>query len=310
MNVQYNRPTYTPTNFGAMKKSQFSGIDFAVIEKFKAPIERFNSHKDLQEWASQEFFKASTKNYGGRKKLTVYQRISAVNDWSSTLNKSSYSETEKFLALNGVVRGLKPNEDKSCISLNREILDKTMNEVRETLKQNPKRQFDFGKMYSENLHDMYTKAMHIDENTTGWIIIPSKENDPVNYYENVKVLQNLSDKHWCTKHGGADLYLRDGDFHIYMEKGVPKLAIRFNEDTIREVNNDMNDRKISSEYMDILEEYIKKNDFILSEKAELDIHNAKKLNNRLEHIEERKSEVPQTPKKSIWGILLGLFDKN
>lgn len=310
MNVQQNRPTYTPSvNFCAMKKSQFSGIDLAVIEKFKAPIEKFNSNNDLQEWAQKEFFRASNKNYGGRKKITAYQRLGAVNEWSSALSKSPYTETEKFLALNGIVRGLKPNEDKSCISLNKEILKNTMNEIRETLKQNPKHQFDFGKMYSQNLHDLYAKAKNIDEHTTGWVIIPSKENDPENYYENVKTLQNLSDKHWCTKYGGADLYLRDGDFHIYMETGIPKLAIRFNEDTIREVNNDMNDRKITSEYMEILENYIKKNDYFLSEKAELEIKNAKQLY-KLPEQPEQTTIAQQNPKKGFWRVLSDLFRRN
>ena len=32
---------------------QFSGMDLACVEKFKAPIEKFNINDDLQEWAKK-----------------------------------------------------------------------------------------------------------------------------------------------------------------------------------------------------------------------------------------------------------------
>lgn len=44
---------YNP-NFQAMKKSQFKGIDYAVVEKFKAPIEKFDVIADFQNWAKTQ----------------------------------------------------------------------------------------------------------------------------------------------------------------------------------------------------------------------------------------------------------------
>ena len=35
---------YDTVSFGAMKKSQFDGIDLYIIKKFKARIEKFNSN--------------------------------------------------------------------------------------------------------------------------------------------------------------------------------------------------------------------------------------------------------------------------
>ena len=54
-----NYPNLTPLtcdtiSFGAMKKSEFEGIDLAVVQKFKAPIEKFNSNNDLQKWAGKQ----------------------------------------------------------------------------------------------------------------------------------------------------------------------------------------------------------------------------------------------------------------
>ena len=43
--------SYIQPNFCAMKKSQFHGVDYAVVEKYKAPIEKFDTNDDLQNWA-------------------------------------------------------------------------------------------------------------------------------------------------------------------------------------------------------------------------------------------------------------------
>lgn len=48
--------TYDTVSFGAMKKKEFEGIDLAVVQKFKAPIEKFNSNIDLQNWAKEKDF--------------------------------------------------------------------------------------------------------------------------------------------------------------------------------------------------------------------------------------------------------------
>ena len=45
---------YDTISFGAMRKKEFNGIDLAVIQKFKAPIEKFNSNEDLQNWAGKK----------------------------------------------------------------------------------------------------------------------------------------------------------------------------------------------------------------------------------------------------------------
>ena len=52
INNNYSNDFYK-INFKAMKKTQFSGVDFAFIEKYKAPIEKFKMNIDLQNWAKQ-----------------------------------------------------------------------------------------------------------------------------------------------------------------------------------------------------------------------------------------------------------------
>ena len=40
-------------SFGAMKKTQFSPLNRTLVEKFKAPIEKFNTESDFQDWSKE-----------------------------------------------------------------------------------------------------------------------------------------------------------------------------------------------------------------------------------------------------------------
>ena len=53
-----------------MKKNQFSGIDLLVINKFKAPIEKFNTEDDLQDWCEGKVNTITQKDYKGRQRET------------------------------------------------------------------------------------------------------------------------------------------------------------------------------------------------------------------------------------------------
>ena len=89
----YNTPQNTPSKqdiaFGAMKKSQFSGIDLVCIEKFKAPIEKFNKNEDLQNWAKQKLDLILNKDYGGRQIETIDQRISILHSWKKYIEQNN-----------------------------------------------------------------------------------------------------------------------------------------------------------------------------------------------------------------------------
>ena len=37
-----------------VKKTDFEGIDFAVVEKYKAPLEKFKTKDDLQKWCEKK----------------------------------------------------------------------------------------------------------------------------------------------------------------------------------------------------------------------------------------------------------------
>ena len=310
MNVQYNRPTYTPgVSFCALKKSQFSGIDFAVVEKFKAPIEKFDSMQDFLEWTSRQYHNISRKNYEGRNYATMLKRESMVCDWDQELSLDSrYTYPEKLVIMNGITKDMNPKDETICPVFNKGILNKTLDELKENLKKDKKYQFDFGKLYKSNLREMYTKNASVDANEAKWVIIPSKINDPEHFNENVEKLQTLSCHEWCTKNGGARIYLHDGDMHIYMDHGKPKLAIRFDEDIVKEVNSELNDYKIPKEYIGILDEYMKKNDFLTTKRVD-NVLNDARISAESEHIFDDAVEPKSEPvkSKSFWSHIISFF---
>lgn len=266
-----DKDIFTPTpSFTALKKSQFSGIDFAVVEKFKAPIEQFNTMNDFLNWAQREYFRICCKDYGGRNYETIVKRESLVSMWDQELSmeRSHYTIPEKLVIIDGITKELKPNTETVCPVFNRNILDNTISELREGLAKDKKLQFDFGKMYKANLRKMYLEKSSVNGDESKWVIIPSGINDPEHFNENVEKLQSLSCHEWCTKNGGARVYLADGDMHIYMDKGKPKLAIRFNEDVVKEINGEMNDYMIPPEYVNLISKYMRDNDFLTTERVD------------------------------------------
>ena len=117
----------------AMKKSQFSGLDFFVVEKFKAPIEKFDTHKDFQAWAKSKFEKLRLKNFKGRSEQSIGPRLNIIEDWAKCLSdiNSPFSYAEKLLILSGVTAGLKPNTDEIPPSINNKVLSELISELKE-----------------------------------------------------------------------------------------------------------------------------------------------------------------------------------
>ena len=87
-----------------MKKKQFEGVDFAVVEKFKPPIEKFNSNDDLQNWAGDKANAIANKNFRGRQNETKFQRKAILKEWSDYVFKENdaYKNTTALLILNAI----------------------------------------------------------------------------------------------------------------------------------------------------------------------------------------------------------------
>lgn len=235
-------------SFGAMKKKQFEGVDFAVVEKFKAPIEKFNSNDDLQNWAGDKANAIANKNFGGRQNETKFQRKAILKEWTDYVfnENDAYKNTTALLILNAITKDLEPDNDNIPPVLNKGVLADCIYEIDKNTKSDPKYRFDLNKMYQNKLRAFYMDDTDTNtgETATKWIVIPSKVHDPENFEANVEKLKALSYKTWCTKSNNAEPYLAKGDFHVYLENGKPKLEVRFVGDEIQEIQGEQNNNKI------------------------------------------------------------------
>ena len=267
----YNNP-----NFTAMKKSQFNGVDYAVVEKFKPPIEKFDTNDDLQGWAWGKCNDILRSDLGGRTSEVYNQRESAKKIWNYALKEENlFLPTEQFLIMNGITKHLKPDDKTFMPSYNETVLNNTMKDIKSALKSNRDYNFDFGKIYRNNLKEFYNPV--IDKNKCQWVVIPSKSNDRENFEKNIEKLQSLSSPHWCTKSTHAKPYLSSGDMHIYLEYGEPKLIIRMDNDAVISFYDEMNNRGIPKKYIDVVEAYIEDKDLHLLNSAKLEYAMAKGL---------------------------------
>ena len=255
-------------SFKGMKKSQFSDIDLMVVELFKAPIEKFKTKEDFDNWANNKIKKEIlSASYGGKSMLTGVNRKGIIDDWNFYLSdpKGEYSKHPAWnlLILSSIVKDLKANNDKLPPVLNGGALANTITQIKETLQGNPKAKLSFLKIYNEKLHEI--QFAYMDDKTSNakgkWVKIPSYEHDKEHFSENVEKLKALSHPNWCTSSLQAEPYLREGDFHIYLVNDKPEVGIRFEGDEIVEIEGQRNNRKIPIAYFDEIKQYVKENGF-------------------------------------------------
>jgi hypothetical protein len=247
-------------NFQAMKPSQFKGFDYAVVRKFKAPVEKFNENADFQAWAKKQFSATINKLFGGRSQEVMLERISYLLPWRKYLESENdaYTPAMALLAASAITKELKPDTDTLPPLLNQGVLADSFAHVEKLLMDNKDNKFDFLKVYKEKLKALCVKVESEDKKDfTGWVKIPSQIHDTDNFDANIEKLKILSHENWCTKSFNAEPYLKTGDFHIYLENGNPKVGIRFLYNKIREIQGEKNNGEIPLRYLNTIKKYIK-----------------------------------------------------
>lgn len=256
MHIQHSLNSY---NFTAMKPNQFQGIDYAVVRKFKAPVEKFNENADFQKWAKTQFDKTINKLVGGRSQEVMLERRMHLQPWKNYLSEGNdaYAPAMALLVACAITKELKPNTDTLPPLLNQGVLADSFVQVDEMLKVNKDTKFDFLKIYKEKLKALSVQVLSDEKDDfTGWIKIPSQIHDMDNFDANVERLKILSHENWCTKSYNAEPYLKNGDFHIYMENGNPKVGIRFLYNKMKEIQGEKNDGEIPLKYLNVIRDYI------------------------------------------------------
>ncbi len=298
-------------SFGAMKKNEFSGVDLLVVNKFKAPVYKFNDNNDLQAWCTDEINKIKDKDYKGRQPETTEQRKYMLKEWFDYVleENDGYTSTMALLILDGITKDLSEDNDTIPPVLNKRVLADTMAEIQDKARANKNFQANFSKMYQINLQNFYTQDIEeTDDNgvkmggKTGWIVIPSQEHDPENFNDNVNKLKALSYKTWCTKSFNAEPYLSEGDFHVYLDNGKPKLGVRFVGDEIQEIQGERNNGLIPADYYDEAMKHIENNELKLSNKGLREIKDTKELLAKIKDTKQaiKDSGIDTTNPKDVY----------
>lgn len=290
LNILKTMPQDT-VSFGAIKKNKFDGMDLAVVNKFKAPIEKFNTNEDFQGWCSIQTDKIRNKDYGGKYFETSTERGKAIHQWYEYLSEeSNYLNSTILLIMDGITKDLKNNTHNLPPVLNPEILAETVSEIQNNIKTVKNYSPNFIKLYTKHLKDFYLAGENLDDTKSGWIIIPAEADDYKNFKNNADKLRTLSSKNWCTSGFSARNHLEKETIHIYFEKGEPKIEIGLHGNYICEIQTEENNWKIPVKLWGFIQQYITKNGFKIEEDsgAEQEIEIVKKAEEEINKIKKIK----------------------
>lgn len=289
---------FDTVSFGAMKKREFTGVDLFVVNQFKAPIEKFNTNSDFQNWCQNESEKIENRDYTGRKQETGIKRRKILKRWKDYLY-ATYSSAAALLAFNSISKTSKQNNDALPPELHTGALSDTIEEIEQKTDKNSLFQCDFNKMYAKKLekHLLNTDT----SNMTGWVEIPSQMHDPDNFKDNILKLQTLSCKTWCTKQSLAARHLKTEDFHIYLENGKPKVSISVKNGEICEIQGVLNNWEVPLQYLSEIEKHIEKTSFDIDKKMQEKLNNAHLAVIKLEKAkDDLKGAISNNDTKTIY----------
>ncbi len=251
----------TPLSFTSMKPNQFKGFDYACIRKFKAPVEKFNSISDFNKWALDRFTRVHNQNWRARDDEITIQRYGMIEEWTAFLLKNISIPSICLIILSAITKDLKNTTDKIPPIISETSIKETIKHLETNLEHDKDYQFDFNKLYTDTLKK---QLLNNEETKTGWIIIPSQFNAPNDFETNLQKLKLLSAKTWCTKGPRAESYLSAGDFHLYLKNGQAKYCLKFEGNSIIEIQNENNNSIIDYQCFNEINSYIQNNHFNLA----------------------------------------------
>ena len=254
---EYNRKkSPQKLNFSAMKASQFDGLDYSCMRKFKAPIEKFNSLKDFYVWTQEKLNKfIFDKSLKGKSKETEEYRKTILKQWQEGLGE--YSTSIALLSMGSLIKNLKPDNDNVPPLFNNSIFEETVADVEGAVALDREFQFEITKLYKKHLKEAIIAKTKLGVQD-GWVEIPVAKT-PKQAQKNTELLNILSRKTWCTKGVVSNIYVKQFGFRIYIENGEPEICIRTLDNSVYEIQGRLNDSVIPDKYKDLVIDYIEKN---------------------------------------------------
>lgn len=304
---------YQPS-FGRLKKSELNEFEFACAVKFKAPLEKFNTSDDFQEWANKKLEeKTDLSNYKYKEKIVEDEVKKILTEWKEYLSEDDVYKSNPALSMiifDAITGDLSPETHNLPPVLHKGVLSDSIGQFSGNLKQNRRAIPNFAKMYQNNLRLEYTKGEGLEhgefESPALWVKIPSQKHDPENFEQNVKKLKSLSHQSWCTRSTHAEEYLGRGDFYVYIKDNEPKVGIRFDGDKIAEIQGERNNGQIPLSYFDEIKSFVASNGF---KGAERQIEKADERNVQITKIKRALVEDSEEKKAENIFKYVGMLEK-
>jgi hypothetical protein len=290
VNVRHDKLGADTFTFTGLQKQKLESWDYACAEKFKAPMNDFKTKEDFDEWCRAQLeAKTELEQYKCKSGVTTYrgvviffrdkdeefnkinnEKMSALQLWKNYLLKENdvYAKNPALalVVFSAITEDISAKNVSTPPLLQQRVLADTVEQIQNKLAADKKSAFNFNKIYQNNLRTfaMRTEDSDTGETETKWVKIPSKTSAPENFAANVARLKALSHDAWCTKSINAEPYLAQGDFHIYLDQGKPRLGVRFSGDEIAEIQGQKNNGHIPLAYFDVAQKYINDNRFEIS----------------------------------------------
>ncbi len=253
--------------FCAMKSSQFEGLDYSCMRKFKAPIEKFKSLNDFYNWVNTAINKKTNRSLTGKTEGTELKRQNLLNDWREGLQK--YSPAISLLTLTSILKNIKSSNDTLPPVFHNTIFEETVADLEGAVALERDFQFDMSKVYKQHLKSTFLSDS--SKNKDGWITIPSGFEDK-NTEKNAGLLNLLSRKTWCTKGVKSEIYIKTFGFRIFVKDGEPEVCLRMAGNIVCEIQGRLNDYKIPEEYKSIVIDYIEENELEIDCDTEAELY--------------------------------------
>lgn len=212
-------------------------------------------------------------------------RIARLDEWKSFLEKpTGIEEAEhykgliqdvdsnpslRFVVWDSINNELRENNRHIPVPLNLQALSETIEGFKSIL---PKERAvrcespSFIDIYTHRLRDNLLMDMGLSQNNKVWVKIPSLKHDKLNNRENIRRVEILSNKNWCTRSAinRAEAALEDGDFYIYLERDKnnlwqPLIGMTKYNGKIDQIQGSLNDNTIPTQYLKTIKSYLKDN---------------------------------------------------
>lgn len=219
-------------------------------------VERINSARTarLDEWKS---FLENPANFEGSE-----QYKSLVKDVDA-------EPSLKFVIWDAINQELKENNRHIPVPFNLHALSETIAGFKSILAKERAVRCEspsFIDIYTHRLRDNLLMDMELSQNDKVWVKIPSLKHDRLNNKENIKHVEILSNKNWCTRSAvdKAEEVLKDGDFHVYLERDKnnlwqPQVGMAKYNGEVDQIQGPLNDNIIPTQYLKTVKAYLKDN---------------------------------------------------